>query len=41
MSRDVVTARPDQPILELAKLFSDGGLHHVPVVDEHRNVVGM
>ena len=41
MTRDVATARPDQPVIELAKLFSDGGLHHVPVVDEHRCVVGM
>lgn len=41
MSRDVVTARPEQPIIELAKLFSDGGLHHIPVVDAEHRVVGM
>lgn len=41
MTRDVVTARPEQPVIELANLFSDGGLHHVPVVDERDHVVGM
>lgn len=41
MSRDVVTARPEQPIIELAKLFSDGGLHHIPVIDADHRVVGV
>lgn len=41
MSERVVVARPEQPIVELVKAFSDGGLHHLPVVDEQRRVVGM
>ncbi|WP_454040370.1 HPP family protein [Cupriavidus metallidurans] len=41
MTRVVVTAHVDQPMVELAHAFSDGGLHHVPVVDGDRHVVGM
>lgn len=41
MTRAVTTARADQPIVELAHAFSDGGLHHVPVLDDSRRVVGM
>ena len=41
MTRNVVSARTDQPIVEMAQAFSDGGLHHVPVLDEDRRVVGM
>mgnify|MGYP000904071224 CR=1 FL=1 len=41
MSTEVVTARPQQPLPELAKLFADGGRHHLPVLDEQRRVIGM
>lgn len=41
MTRAVVTARRDQPIVELGRAFSDGGLHHVPVIDDNRCVVGI
>lgn len=41
MTRAVVTARPDQPIVDLGRAFSDGGLHHVPVIDDNRCVVGI
>lgn len=41
MTRTVVTARSDQPIVDLAQAFSDGGLHHVPVLDAHKRVVGL
>ncbi|NOV22998.1 HPP family protein [Cupriavidus necator] len=41
MTRAVVTARPEQPMVELAQAFSDGGLHHAPVIDDQRRVVGM
>jgi len=41
MTRAVAVARAGQPIVELARAFSDGGLHHVPVLDEDRRVVGM
>ncbi|NUO85110.1 MAG: HPP family protein [Cupriavidus sp.] len=41
MTHAVVTARPEQPMVELAQAFSDGGLHHAPVIDDQRRVVGM
>ena len=41
MTRAVVTARADQPMVELAQAFSDGGLHHAPVIDDHHHLVGM
>ena len=41
MTRKVRAARPEQPIGELVGLFSDGGLHHMPVVDDTQRVVGM
>lgn len=41
MTPAVLTARPDQPMIELAQAFCDGGLHHVPVVDAGGIVVGM
>ncbi|WP_343034797.1 HPP family protein [Aromatoleum diolicum] len=41
MSPEVVTARPEQPIVELVHLFADVGLHHVPVVDMRGAVIGM
>lgn len=41
MTRRVRSARPEQPIGELVGLFSDGGLHHMPVVDGAQRVVGM
>ena len=41
MTRDVLTARPDQELVELMPSFSDGGRHHLPVVDGHGHLVGM
>ncbi|MCX7250059.1 MAG: HPP family protein [Burkholderiales bacterium] len=41
MSTRVVSASPRQPIPELARAFADGGLHHMPVLDEQQRVVGM
>lgn len=41
MSRRVITARPEQSIGDLVGLFSDAGLHHLPVVDEDGGLVGM
>jgi CBS domain-containing membrane protein len=41
MTRRVRVARPGQPLVELVELFSDGGLHHLPVVDGALRVVGM
>ncbi|TJZ76230.1 HPP family protein [Chitiniphilus eburneus] len=41
MTQRVHSARPDQSIAELVPVFSDGGLHHMPVVDAAGIVVGM
>ncbi len=41
MTRDLLTARPQQSIVGLISVFSDGGRHHLPVVDDHRKLVGM
>ncbi|MEG0009345.1 MAG: HPP family protein [Aeromonas sp.] len=38
MTRTVQTARQDQPLHDLVRAFSDGGLHHMPVVDGERLV---
>ncbi|WP_028450119.1 HPP family protein [Chitinibacter tainanensis] len=34
MTTAVTTAQPEQSILDLVPLFSDGGLHHLPIVDQ-------
>lgn len=41
MAARVVTARPEQSIDELVGLFSDAGLHHLPVVSVAGTVIGM
>jgi CBS domain-containing membrane protein len=41
MTTDVLTAAPGQELVELMHAFSDGGRHHLPVVDEQRRLVGM
>jgi CBS domain-containing membrane protein len=41
MTRRVRVSRPEQPMVDLVTLFSDGGLHHLPVVDDQLRVVGM
>lgn len=41
MTSRVITARPDQPIVELITLFSDGGRHHLPVIDARHRLAGM
>ena len=41
MTQAVTVAHTDQPMVELARAFSDGGLHHVPVLDNTKRVVGM
>ena len=41
MTSGVRTARPQQALVELMALFSDGGRHHLPVVDDHHRLVGM
>lgn len=41
MTTRVRTARPETSIADLVQGFSDGGLHHMPVVNELDQVVGM
>ena len=40
MTREVQTARRYQPLYDLVEAFSDGGLHHMPVV-EGEQLVGI
>ena len=41
MSRDVVTASPDTPVVTAARLMVDHGVSGLPVVDETERVVGV
>lgn len=41
MTRKVRVARPETLMVDLVALFSDGGLHHMPVVNDKQEVVGM
>ncbi len=41
MTKPVRTAAHDKHIVELVPLLSDQGLHHVPIVDDERRLVGM
>lgn len=41
MSKSVRTVRHDMHIVELVPLLSDQGLHHVPVIDDERRLIGM
>ena len=41
MTRDVVTARPEDPVARVAKLLSEHEISAVPICDETGKVVGM
>lgn len=41
MTSRVRTANENTPIVELVPLMSDAGLHHVPIVDAQRRLVGI
>jgi len=41
MTTRVHTTTPEQPIVDLTATFSDGGRHHLPVVDAQHRLVGM
>lgn len=41
MSKPVVTARPDTPTREIARLLLDKGISAVPVVDNNGAPIGM
>lgn len=41
MSRQVRVASADRHAMELLPLFTEAGHHHIPVIDEHRRLVGI
>ena len=41
MTKDPLTATPQQELVDLMTAFSDGGRHHLPVVDGDHGLVGM
>jgi len=41
MSTDVITIMPDENLAAARKLMHDKKIHHLPVVDEDQNVVGL
>ena len=41
MSKQVTTVQQDMHIVELVPLLSDQGLHHIPVIDRSKRLVGM
>jgi CBS domain-containing membrane protein len=41
MQRSVITVQPDQHILDLFPIFYEKGVHHLPVVDADKHLLGM
>ncbi len=41
MTRDVITAKETQSIVDLVPLMSDSELHQIPIVDDHGHLVGL
>ncbi|HKK80017.1 MAG TPA: CBS domain-containing protein [Phaeodactylibacter sp.] len=41
MSRHVLFAKPDQGFTQVARLFSEMSIHHLPVVDDNKQLVGV
>ncbi len=41
MTRQVRVASEDRPVVELMPLFSEGGHHHIPIIDGERRLAGM
>jgi CBS domain-containing membrane protein len=41
MTQEVRVARAQQPLADLVEAFSNGGLHHLPVLDANDRLVGM
>jgi len=41
MTRQVRVASEDRPLAELVPLFSEGGHHHIPIIDADKRLVGM
>ncbi len=41
MSQPVLTADEDQPLADVAQLFTANHIHHIPVIDPNRKLVGI
>lgn len=41
MTKEVVTARPDDLIVDAARIFAERNFDHLPIVDEQRRLVGI
>ena len=41
MSRHVLFAKPDQGFTQVARLFSEMNIHHLPVVDDDQRLIGI
>jgi signal-transduction protein with cAMP-binding, CBS, and nucleotidyltransferase domain len=41
MTTPLVSVKPEQTIFECAKIMSELGIHHLPVMDENGTIVGM
>jgi CBS domain-containing membrane protein len=41
MTRQVRVASADRPVVDLVPLFSEGGHHHIPIIDHERRLAGM
>ena len=41
MTRHVRVASASRPVLDLAAVFSEGGHHHIPIIDERKQLVGI
>ncbi|NBC09117.1 MAG: CBS domain-containing protein [Bacteroidetes bacterium] len=41
MSRHVLFAKPDQGFTQVARLFSEMSIHHLPVVDDKQQLIGV
>ncbi|MES2207605.1 MAG: HPP family protein [Pseudomonadota bacterium] len=41
MQKNIITAHPEQALVELVPLFINKDVHHLPVVDGQQNIIGM
>ncbi|MEO7548960.1 MAG: CBS domain-containing protein, partial [Ramlibacter sp.] len=41
MTRQVRVASADRTLVDLVPLFSEGGHHHIPIIDSEQRLVGM
>jgi acetoin utilization protein AcuB len=41
MTRNVLLAKPSYGFTEVARLFSEVGIHHLPVVDDDQRLIGI